>query len=143
MDTSPTIQHIHGRLRSITSADPSAGAEISETVDTRRRWLLRSAKFTLVADAGGAARIVTIFIDDGTTEVWRYTFTTTVAGGVTRTFCLAFSAAAEALSGSVISASMPSLPLGPGYRIKTSTANIAGGDDYGAPQLLVEEWIDP
>jgi len=30
----------------------------------------------------------------------------------------------------------------PGYRIRTSTLNRQAGDDYGAPQLFVEEWIN-
>ena len=29
-----------------------------------------------------------------------------------------------------------------GHRIRTSTSSLQAGDDWGAPQLLVEEWLE-
>lgn len=138
-----TLRSFHGRLRSITGVNPAVQTEISEAVDARRRWILRAVHFTLVADAGGAARAVSFIIDDGADHLYHYTFTNTVAATMTRTFHLSFSGAAESIKGEDIFASLPPLPLGPAYRIRTETTNFAAGDDYGAPQLLVEEWLDP
>ena len=36
---------------------------------------------------------------------------------------------------------LPPLILAAGSRISTNTANRQVGDNYGAPQILVEEWI--
>ncbi len=143
MNVSPTIQHLHGRILSITGVDPAVQTEISHTVPLRRRWILRALDFTLVAAAGGGARVVSVTIDDGSNHLWHYTFTNTVAASMTRTFHLTFSGALESISAGDIFASMPSLPLIAGYRVFTTTTNLAAADDYGPPQLLVEEWIDP
>jgi hypothetical protein len=34
------------------------------------------------------------------------------------------------------------LPLKAGWQIRTTTVNLQAGDNWGAPQLLVEEWLE-
>jgi hypothetical protein len=36
----------------------------------------------------------------------------------------------------------PDIILSDGDRIRTQTTGIVAGDDWGAPQILVEEWIE-
>ncbi|GAI89748.1 unnamed protein product, partial [marine sediment metagenome] len=38
---------------------------------------------------------------------------------------------------------LPPLMLSPGYKIQTDIIAKEADDDLSAPQLLVEEWIDP
>ncbi len=62
---SPTINSVHGRIRSITGTDPDPRTEISETVPARRRWRPISIRFTLVTDPStsswGGAEVVAGF----------------------------------------------------------------------------------
>ena len=143
MIISPTINSVHGRLRSITGTDPPAQTNILEVVPERRRWRLYVIKYTLVAGAGGAARSITSFIDDGTNEVWRCTCVHTVLAGETNVFLLSLTACEERVAGPIVHCNMPTLILGPGFRFQTEITNFGADDNLSAPQLLVEEWIDP
>ncbi len=143
MDVSPTIQHPHGRIRSITGTDPAANTEISETVPARRRWLLRGLFFTLVTDVNVADRQITITIDDGTNILFQFTLSTTQPTSTTYAYSLAHILAAETKVITKVFHSLPPLPLQAGYRIYTYTPAKEAGDNFSAPQLLVEEWIDP
>jgi len=132
-----------GLLRSITGTDPAAGSEVSETVPTNARWKLRAMSFRLVTDPTVATRMVQLVIDDGTNEFYRYTAIDTQAASASYLYeanPLGF------LPGSIAKAIHIPLPLEvllfQGWRIRTNTANLQSGDDFGAPQLLVEEWIE-
>jgi hypothetical protein len=132
-----------GRLRSITGTDPAAGVEISETVPTGVRWRVISFTATLVTDATVANRIPRLQVDDGANVV--ATVTSTV--GQTASVTAAWSWADwGAIPTSLTNANMQPLPanlwLPPGYRIRTLTAAIVAGDNWGAPQYLVEEFIE-
>jgi hypothetical protein len=134
-----------GNLRSITGADPAAGAEVSETVIANVTWRLISVHTRLVSSATVATRMVTLVIDDGVepliripgpvsqvaNESWRYTWA--ALGQV----------ASDTPSGVVMSLLPPDLYLTSGYRIRTVTSSLQAGDNFDAPQLLVEEWLTP
>jgi len=132
-----------GRIRSITGTDPAAGVEISETVPTGARWRLIAFRALLVTDATVANRFPLLLIDDGVSTnfasdppeaqvasgSWSWVF----GGGVTR---LAGVSAVRAW------AMANNLTLLAGSRIRTQTVGIVAGDNWGAPQLLVEEWLE-
>ncbi|MBA7482493.1 hypothetical protein ES707_17984 [subsurface metagenome] len=143
MDVSPTIQNPHGRIRSITGTDPDAGAEVSITVPDRRRWKLYSVRFTLVTDVNAANRIVELTIDDGTNYLLTLPSDTIQLASLTRRYNYSIQPVPQFLVGYDFHLPLPSLTLSAGYRILTSTAELQATDDYAAPQLLVEEWIDP
>lgn len=130
-------------LRSITGTDPGAGAECSDTVPTSARWRLHSWRTSLVTDATAANRTVTLIIDDGTTELFRQDASAAQTAGLTRTYQAYNTGVAADLVGTTFRLPMPFPILLPAAaRIRTSTANLQAGDNFGAPQLLVEEYLE-
>ncbi|MBA7545413.1 hypothetical protein ES705_37781 [subsurface metagenome] len=143
MDVSPTIQHPHGRIRSITGTDPAAGAEISETVPDRRRWRILAVRFSLTADATVADRVVHLTIDDGTNVIADICVTTAHAASITKVYNFSNFGSTQLNPTTCLYIPLPPLPLMEGYHITTVTELMEAGDDFSAPQILVEEWIDP
>lgn len=132
-----------GVLRSITGTDPAAGASVQETVPTNARWRLLALIVTLVTDATAANREAALTIDDGATVFVR------APAGVAHTASLTnrynWTAHADRFTiaqDRTVTIPIPELWLPGGSRINTLTANIVAGDNYGAPQLLVEELIE-
>lgn len=143
MDDSPTIQHLHGRIRSITVTDPAADNEILETVPARRRWRLISIRFKLITDANVANRIVTLTIDDGTNNLLTIPSDTAQTASLTRYYHYHLQPVPQFLIDAIFSLPLPDLFLAAGFRIQTLTTGLQAGDDFSVIQLLVEEWIDP
>lgn len=143
MLVSPTINSLYGRIRSITGTDPAAGAEISEVVPDRRRWRILAVRFSLTTDATAADRIVHLHLDDGTSIFADVCVTTAHAASITKVYNFSNYGSTQLAPTTCLYIPLPPLPLMPGYRIKTITDNLQAGDDFTAPQLLVEEWIDP
>ena len=132
-----------GFLRSITGTDPAAGAEVTETVPTNARWRLVFARAILVTDATVANRRCNWLIDDGVNtfvaadDAYDQTASTTIS------HCLSAIQVRGGI-GTDVNTQLPSVPLFlfQGWRVRTSTTNLQAGDNYGAPRLLVEEWIE-
>jgi hypothetical protein len=133
-----------GVVRSITGTDPAANVEISETVPTGARWKLRGVLFTLVTDANVANREVALTIDDGATVVARIPSGFTQTATLTTLYSLFVLAPRNAVAQDTTkNAPLPDLDLQGGYRIRTVTTARQVTDNFGPPQLLVEEWIEP
>ncbi len=132
-----------GVMRSITGTDPAAGAEASETVPTNARWLLLAFTLRLVTDATVANRHVRLVIDDGATTF--FSSDSEAAQAASDNWAYNAGIGMDRRAG-VSDNRMWALPAGlmlpGGARIRTSTSNIAAGDNFSAPQLLVEEWIE-
>jgi hypothetical protein len=132
-----------GAIRLVVGTDPGAGAEISETVPTGARWRLLAMRATLVTDATVANRFPILNFDDGATifasadapaaQAASLTWNWTTGGAVQR--------AAATVSTPAWAVPTPPILL-PGYRIRTTTSALVAGDNWGAPQLLVEEWLE-
>jgi hypothetical protein len=132
-----------GLLRSITGTDPAAGQEISETVPTNARWRLRALYAALVTDATVTDRRVDLRISDGTYVFAWLAWASTQPASATYTYQVAEYGYAPTTTGSIRYYSVPSLgQLLQGWRIYTMTNNLQAGDNWGAPQMLVEEWIE-
>lgn len=132
-----------GNIREITGSDPAAGAEISETVPTGARWRLISFSANLVTDATVANRQPLVLLDDGGVSFYR--------SGVNRNHVASTSipyvwAAGNGVLGDSLGAVLGFLPttamMQSGYRVRTATTAIVAGDNWGPPQLLVEEWLE-
>jgi len=132
-----------GLLRTIAGTNPAAGVEISETVPTNARWKLRGMQFALVTAVAVAARRVIIVVDDGATVVGAFIAVVdqTASQTITYTLCPGGVDQQLALANISIAASAEVLMF-QGWRVRTSTQLLQAADDYGAPQLLVEEWIE-
>jgi len=133
-----------GLIRPVAGADPAAGAEVLVTVPAGARWRPLTVFAVLVSDATVADRTPIWHIDDGAADLWimysgvPQTATLTWAHVLSRQGVLRGSSGAGGTH-----LPMPELVLLAGYRIRTQTVGMVGGDNWGAPQLLVEEWIEP
>lgn len=132
-----------GNIRSITGTNPAAGVEISETVPTGARWRLLVFKAALTTDATVANRGVRLIIDDGAATIFQgepSELQTATQGLIWQ--------AANGVQRATATLAVPTwafpvtMMLLAGYRIATSVNNLQAGDDWGAPQLLVEEWLE-
>lgn len=131
-----------GRIRSIVGTDPAAGVEISETVPTNAIWRLQSFLARLVTDATVGNRFPTLLLDDGANVFQRYPNSALQAASQTMDWQWSPIGAAFGSAGSFqLGFIPPDLYLPGGFRIRTSTGGIQAGDNWGAPNLLVEEWI--
>lgn len=133
-----------GLIRSITGTNPAAGVEISETVPPGAVWKPISLIATFVTSADVANRLPSIVLDDGTNIY----FTQEVTGLQTASSTVLHEIAVGLERLAVVSTNKQlGIPIGTkmaaGNRIRTLTANIVAADNWGVPQLLVEEWIQP
>ena len=133
-----------GAVRSITGATPGAGAEISETVPTGARWELVSFGANLVTSAAAANRMPALTLDDGTTIYFRGPMNVNeVASGTWSNYWTQGQLVSAAAPSNVINGAIPAnIRLGAGHRIRTVTAAIQGGDQWGTVQYLVREWLE-
>ena len=132
-----------GFLCSVTGTDPAAGVEVIEAVPTNARWRLRTLRASLVTDVTAPARTVNLIVDDGTTTLLNFPGVTTQAASLTRTYNVAEYGFQPTAVGTDIFFYIPfNLYLFQGWRIRTSTTALAAGDNWGAPQMEVEEWIE-
>jgi len=132
-----------GMLRSVTGTDPAAGAEISESVPTNARWRLLSLYALLTTDATVADRTAIFYIDDGTNVLMQLPWTTTQAASATGKYVVGeFATAANTIAGSHWYGLPAGIRFCQGWRIYTVTTGLVAGDNWGAPQMMVEEWIE-
>jgi hypothetical protein len=143
MIVSPTINNVHGRIFSFTTADPAAGAEISHVVPARRRWIIHALHFTLVTDVTVIDRFIRLRLSDEGGILFHRVAAT--AQGASKTVFYSFANVAhdEVIAADKRTYSLPPIPLMAGYTIVTSTTNLQAGDDYSIARLIIEEWIDP
>lgn len=132
-----------GAVRSITGTDPAAGAEISETVPTGARWRFLSLRAIFVTDVTAANRAPVLTFDDGTNAFAGAANSVNQAASGTFTYHFGNVGANHANSSPGVMVSTPAnLLLLAGYRMRTITGSIQAGDNWGAPQYLVEEFLE-
>ena len=137
-----------GSIKSIAGTDPSAGNEISETVPANTVWLVRGISALLITDANAADRRVRATLDDGTTIFYQISSSTNHTASLTVRYAWSpFGAAAVgvvAATDATINIPFPKPTiLTAGHRFVTTIGAKQAGDNWGAPQLFVEEWHDP
>ena len=133
-----------GLVRSITGTNPAAQVELSETVPTGAIWVIDSIKVLLVTDANVANRFCFLTIDDGTNEVFRAASLASITASLTWNLIWSTQGSQSTGSSSSANSVLPITMMVPGgYRIKTTTSSLQVGDNFGAPQLFVREWILP
>lgn len=129
-------------ISSVAGTNPAAGLEISETVPTNAKWKLLSFRFSLVASATVATRSVRLTLDDGTNVFGSSdaSLTQTASQTFAYTFGPSLTPANNATSFGQTVGTPQDVILPAGYRIKTVTLAIQAGDDYSAPQYLVQDF---
>ena len=131
-----------GAIRSITGTDPVAGAEVLEVVPTDAFWRVRSMNVSLVSDATAVARVVRATIDDGSAVYFQSNPEFTQGASLTSEYTMGAFGGGAGLNSAFLRVPLLVDTLMPAaHRIGTDTVSLQAGDNYGAPQLLVEEWI--
>jgi hypothetical protein len=135
-------QDAAGRIRSITGSTPAVGAEINEVVPSQVRWSLLSFRARLTTSAVAANRKPDLLIDDGANAFYQAGNGNSLTASITWGTTWANTGYAGAASTSADNtAPLAPLLLEPGFRIRTQTLSIDAGDQWQAPQYLVQEWI--
>lgn len=132
-----------GVLRSIVGTDPAAGVEIVEAVPTNARWRVHAIRFALTTSGAAANREVSLVFDDGANIFARVPSRVTQITALTFGYSAFFDAALEAVAQDTErTIRLPRIDLQGGMRFRTITTALDVGDNYTAPQYLVEEWIE-
>ena len=132
-----------GLLRSITGTDPAAGSEISETVPTNARWRLLTLRVLFTTSATAGDRWPDLYINEGTSTLMTFRRASAQTASATATYVLTPHGYAPLdLGGLECIAIPPNCLLLQGWQIRSNTCGMQAGDDWGAPQMEVEEWIE-
>jgi hypothetical protein len=132
-----------GAIRSVQVAAPAAGADWTTTVPTNARWRIQAIRAALVASANAANRIPVLTIDDGATVLFESASAVTVVASQTATYAALAGVPFFTIGTRSYQLPLPAgLVLQGGHRIRMATAAIDAADQWGAAQLLVEEWIE-
>lgn len=133
-----------GIIRTIAGTDPAAGSEIAESVPTGARWRLLSLFFRLDTSAAAVTRTPKVFVDNGTATphivlvpplgFGPSDFVESTYGGLVGMEPITFERN--------VVYPLPAVLMFAGWRVRTSTTNLQAGDDFGAPRLMVEEWLE-
>lgn len=131
-----------GTLKVVAGNDPAAGAEFSVTVPNGVLWVVQSVRVTLVTDATAVTREMAIRIDDGSKDLLIIPSGRSQASnqGVDYNFVVDVDSLTNPPVSGNITRRIPRIPLLPGYRVRSVTANLQAGDNYGAPTLYVVEY---
>jgi hypothetical protein len=131
-----------GMLRTIVGTNPAAGVEITETVPAFTRWRLISLHANLQTSAVVANRIVHVQLDDGANLFFQSDPNENQAASSLYGYNFTSGPLLNSALSQQVMLPLPLTPLlGPGYRIRTLTAALDGGDDWSAPVYLVEQWM--
>lgn len=132
-----------GAIRSITGSVPAAGAEILETVPAGARWRFLSLRAELVTSVDAANRVVTFVFDDGVNVFAVAGANFVQAASLGRIYDVgAYGILGDLGNARVAVAAPADLVLPAGARIRSLTQSLQAADEWSAPQLLVEEWIE-
>lgn len=131
-----------GQLISVSGANPAAGAEVSITVPSNTIWLVRAVRFTLVAAAAAASRRVHLVFTEKDGMAFDVLSPTDQIISETKTYsAVPGYAGGTATNDNDIIIPLPQdLILNPESTITTETFNINVGDNYGVPEVYVEQW---
>ena len=130
-----------GVLRSITGSTPAAGAEINEVVPSLRRWNLLGLFATLVSSATVINRTPAFFFDDGANIFSGSEGIFTQPASTTSRYSFSTVVPSQAFISNFLPVGLLlPFPLKANFRIRSTTLNLQAGDQWTAPQYLVQEW---
>jgi len=132
-----------GLRKLVTGTDPAANVEINEAVPSNAIWKIIGVKVALVADANVANRTVALIVNDGASNILVLVTEAVQTAGQTRNYNWFPLAPREtAFTQGQIEIPIPdNLILPAGWKLVSETTNRQIGDNYGAPLLIIEEWI--
>jgi len=135
------MEQAPGRYNVSTGANPAAGAEVSVTIASNQLVRLVSVKIQLVADATVVNRLVQLIVTDSAKNVFRVTALTNQTAGQTITYYFSIGVDRDENGNTWVIPLPEDIFAGIAWTIETVTTNLQAGDDYAAPVLVYEEWI--
>jgi hypothetical protein len=121
-----------GVLSTRIGTAPGAGNEISETVPDGVQWIVLSMRFPLVTSSAVANRQVSIQITDGDNVVYESLFAARQTASATHVYLVTPIGGGAGDDPTKHIISMPTMRLGSGWEIQTSTLNLQTADGrYG------------
>ena len=127
-------------VRTISIANPAAGADWSISVPAGMQWRLRSVRAQLVSSATVANRAVNLSLKDDAGNVIALLPAPAVqAASLTNSYTFAQGASALSVGTSQSAAAPKDMVLGDSYTIASSTGAIQAGDQWSLIWLQVEE----
>lgn len=136
---------LSGPVQTVLGVNPGAGAEFTVTVPPGKSWLLYSVTVLLVQGATDTPRPILV-IDDGTNVLYESFGSSTVqAVNTTCRYCWAPNLELSGQVGATTNVHSQApltggMPLGPGYKVRSSTIGIAATGDYGIPAFTIVEY---
>jgi hypothetical protein len=132
-----------GHMRVITGTTPAAGQEINEVVPADVLWRLVTFQFGFIAAAATPQRYAFVIFDDGSTIHSMVQFVPNLSVTLAQTFTIGTGYQQLDLNiGAPQTAGITDHYIQSGFRIRTSTSNLAAGDQYNSVHYLVEEWLN-
>lgn len=133
----------NGWLHSVQQANPAAGADWTMTVPASRRRRVNSFSAIFAAAVAVANRNVQVIVDDGANTVWEDDLNASITSGQTVTVACTGTNVPTGVVATILHAVIPpGLIMPAGWRLRTTTANINGADQWSAIWLNVEDWVD-
>jgi hypothetical protein len=133
-----------GLLRSVTVANPGAGADWLATVPIGARWRLNSVAGLLTTSAAAGTRYPRLLIDDGVNLLVRVDAGMGQGPGGSQLYSFAEGFPAQTTADGNNLAPLPANNrLMEGWRVLMTTQGILGGDQWSQIALAVEEWLEP
>jgi len=131
-----------GAIRHITGTDPAAGNDWLETVPTNAVWEIISVMIDLVTNATIGNRGIRFEVTDGTTKLIRIGKPANQAATTTQTYLYTTAGFQIDSESSFHHQGLPQgLCLPQGFTIGSQATGFQAGDNFGAPHLIVKEWI--
>lgn len=133
-----------GLIRVLSGTNPAAGAEWLETVPTNARWRILDIFAKLTTDANVANRSAILRLDDGSSKIWDIVTAYVHAASTVINYHWLPQSLKEstAIQSNIMVPLPPALYAFQGYRLGSQTTNFQAGDDWIAPEILIEEWIE-
>jgi hypothetical protein len=132
-----------GKTRVVTGADPAAGANFSFNVPAGAEWQLRALEATLVTSAAVGNRRFVLDVFRGATLLFSTAAAVVQAASLTHSYMVGhWGESGDNRNGKILVNWPDGLRLYNGDSIVSDVEGIAGGDDFDAPTITVEEWFN-
>lgn len=144
---SPVRQSVEGpgTIRIVRGTQPAAGAEMLEAVPTGARWRLLAIAIGLSTSATNAQRRVRVVTREPVFAAQSSYFSTPILQIQNKevTYHILGTLSFATTGGNIVLGPLPNPILLAGHQVVSSTANLQADDQFGQPELYVEEWIEP
>jgi len=138
-----TAQEGQGNIKIVSQTAPAVGGEVVITQSVGTKWRIINFLVELTTSAITGDRIVYLQLMFGAIERARFGLQAVITNSITRAINYSDASESEILTGRTLVSGQLSrnLIVDNQMIISTLTENLDAGDQYGDPQLLVEEWI--